>query len=327
MKKYVMGVDGGGTKSHLAIFDENAVKIDFRAYGTLNHECMSGAFGQLEQELEAFLLGTMRENGVTHEQLAYSVFGLAGVDTKKQHKIISEMLERLGFKNFTLCNDAYLGIPAGSPDGAGICAINGTGCTVAGKDRNGRVMQIGGFGGLSGDLGGGSRMGKDAIGSVYRELFRSGEHTVMTDIIFKSLGIANKYDFTETLIEKIENGSVNISSYNRVLFEAAALGDKAALKILDDIAENYAGAISCMLNELDFPKNEPVNIVLAGSVFARGEHPVMIDSLKHLVRIGNPDRNLNYVTLEKPPVAGAIIWALHEIGAGGVSPRIFRDLV
>lgn len=323
MTRYVIGVDGGGTKSHLAIFDTNAKMIDFKKWGTLNHECMEGAFEKLEQEMEAFFLGALRENNIDIRQIEYSVFGIAGVDTKKQHEIISGILERIGFDKFTLSNDAYLGIPAGSADGTGICAINGTGCNVVGKDINGRIMQIGGVGPISGDLGGASNLGRAAISSIYNSLFRQGESTVMTDILFKSLGITNKYDFIETLMEKLEKNEFKISRFNRLLFEGASLGDKVACAALEAVAENYASAANYLLQELAFPEDKETHIVFAGSVFVKGEHPFLIDTVKKLINSKNPQRKLKYVLLEKPPVAGAVVEAINRIGCESIVNKVY----
>ena len=38
MTEYVIGVDIGGTKSHLALFDTEGNFVDFDHWGCLNHE-------------------------------------------------------------------------------------------------------------------------------------------------------------------------------------------------------------------------------------------------------------------------------------------------
>lgn len=327
MRKYVLGIDGGGTKSHLAIFDDHAEKAAFRTFGTLNHECMAGSFAQLEHALGTFINGALRDIDVGIDQIEYGVFGLAGVDTKKQHKKISSMLKRIGISKFTLSNDAFLGIPAGSPDGTGICAINGTGCSVAGKDKNGKAIQVGGMGEVSGDLGGASCMGMAATSAIYNSLFRLGEPTVMTDIVFKQIGITekDKYDFMEIFMEKLEKKEFKISRFNRLLFEAAGLGDKVARDVLAGIAQNYAGAINYLLQELDFPANNEMCVVFAGSVFVKGEHPFLIDTIKELIEKRNPGRKINYLRLEKPPVTGAIAEAMNMIGRNDLVHEVYRQ--
>ncbi len=315
MEKLVLGMDVGGSKSHLSLHDSSGNKINFAEWGTLNHECMEGSFEQLECELGQFILPALKQHELTPRDVEYSVFGFAGVDTKQQNIIVSKMLKKLGFVNFTLCNDAFLGIPAAVSDSVGICAINGTGSTIAGIGPNGKMLQIGGVGPLSDDKGGGSEMGRAMIASVYRSLFRGGEATILTELLFNELNISSKYDFTDALAQKISDGTFRVGAANRLIFQAAEQSDKVALKLLSDVAENYVGGISCMINELEFAKNDNVHIVLAGSVFVKSEHPALLDSLKSNLIAQNPDYCFDFTILTKPPVAGAVIWALTMLGA------------
>ena len=159
MNEYVIGVDIGGTKSHLALFDIEGNFIDMGLWGPLNHESLPGSFDQFKKEFSQFLTQVLSKNKISKKQIVYSALGVAGVDTKQQHAIVSEILKKIGLENFTLANDAYLGIPAGSKTGTGICAINGTGCTLAGINKKGKMLQIGGVGFLSADMGGGGYIG------------------------------------------------------------------------------------------------------------------------------------------------------------------------
>lgn len=77
----------------------------------------------------------------------------------------------MGLNDFVLCNDAFLGVKAGCTHGYGICAINGTGYTIAGIDPNRNMIQIGGQGALTGDVGGGGYLGMAVVSSVYNALF------------------------------------------------------------------------------------------------------------------------------------------------------------
>lgn len=315
MSDYVMGVDIGGTKSHLAIFDKSGNKIGFNSCGGLNHEDMPGSFEQLERELREFVYSSIEPHGIKPEHLDYAVFGIAGTDTKEQHAIISDIIGRLGINKYKLCNDAFLGIPAACPSGVGICAINGTGCTIAGINAKGEMLQIGGIGPLSGDLGGGFNMGAAAVAAVYASMFRRGRQTILKDMLFKSLGISDKYEFTEAIAKQFASGVSKISSYNSLLFKAGGRGDAVALELLDTVAKNYAGGLTCMFDELDFPVEDETFIVFAGSVFIKGEHPVFLDMIKRKLAKDNPNRYLSYILLEEPPVSGAIAWALREVGS------------
>lgn len=309
MRKYVIGMDIGGTKSHLALFDIDGNFIDLGHWGCLNHEGLEGSFSQLENELKQFVTQIITKNGITMKQIVYSAFGVAGVDTKEQHEIISRIFKKLGFEKFTMANDAFLGIPAGSKTGTGICAINGTGCTLAGLNKKGEMLQIGGIGFLSADMGGGGYISERILSVVYCELFRKGKSTILTSYLFEKLGITSKYDY----VEKITGGTLNIYNLAPMIFDAVKQNDPVAADILREIADSYANGITAMIEELKFPANEELYIVLAGSVFVKGEHPLLIDSLKEKVLKDNPDRLITYNLLNIPNVAGAVIWALNML--------------
>jgi N-acetylglucosamine kinase-like BadF-type ATPase len=323
MTEYVIGIDIGGTKSHLALFDTDANLVDLGHWGCLNHEDLDDGFDQFEDELQQFVTQIISKHNVSMKQVAYSALGVAGVDTKQQNIYVSQVLKKLGFEKFTLVNDAYLGIPAGSRTGTGICAINGTGCTLAGLNKKGEMLQIGGVGFVSADMGGGGYISERIVSAVYTELFRKGEPTILTKILFERFGIANKYDYVEKIYEKMDDETFGVYDCAPLIFEAAKKNDKVAEKILYEISDNYANGICAMIEELKFPSDEELCIVLAGSVFVKGEHPFLVDSLKDKVLKDNNGRLITYNLLNVPNVAGAAIWALNSLN----EKNIFYDKV
>ena len=309
--EYVIGVDIGASKSHLSLFNTEGTFVSLNHWGPLNHEVLPGSYTQFEAEFGKLLMQTLSANAIKIDQIKYSVLGVAGVDTRKQHSIISGIINKLGLKHFTVCNDAYLGIPAGSRTGIGICAINGSGCTLAGINKKREMLQIGGVGDISADKGGGGYIGAQLVAAVYTELFRKGEPTFMTPLLLEKLGITNKYDFVEKIYQKSENGTFSMHTCAPLVFEAVKKQDRIAAGILQQTAINYAGGISCMIEEMEFPLEDELYIVLAGSVFVKGENPFLIDALKAKIDNDNPGRNIQYKLLDVPNVAGAAIWALN----------------
>ena len=201
MKKYVIGMDGGGTKTHCSVFDLDGNMIDLVNWGKTNHECLSGGYDELKLELGRLFTYILDKNGIGTENLGKCVFGLAGVDTKRQHELISDMIRGLGIRDFILCNDSYLGIKAGSEKGYGICAINGTAFSIGGIDSKGNMLQIGGLGDLSGgDFGGGEYLAGKAIAAAYNSLFKGDPKTLITDLLFDILEINSKFEFVEGVI-------------------------------------------------------------------------------------------------------------------------------
>ena len=326
MSGYVIGIDTGSTKSNLALFDIDGNLVCFERWGPLSHEGVPGTYALFEKELGEFTGRALSANNITINQISYAVFGLTGADTKLQHNILSGIIKRLGFERFTLSNDAFLGIPAANPEGVGICAINGTGCTLAGVNREGAMLQIGGVGFISADYGGGGGMGRLVVSTVYTHLFRKGEQTSMTPVLMQKLGISNKHDFVDKMYEKIDDKSINICALSKMLFEAAVDNDRVAMNLLRDIGASYAGGISCMIDELQFSREEDLHVVFAGSNFVKGEHPLLIDTIKESIGKNHPDIPVKYTLLRVPPVTGAVVWAFNKLGKTGLHEKICARL-
>lgn len=315
MSKLIMGIDGGGTKSHLALFDLQGKCVGVSVHGPLNHESMEDSFAQLEKELSTFILTALKRVGADVNDVAYGVFGLAGVDTRRQHSIISDILQRMGLVRFTLCNDAYLGVAAGCPRGVGICAINGTGSTMAAIDYSGKMMQVGGVGEVSNDCGGSGWYGSQLLGAVYGDLFKSEHPTVMTGMIFDKIGLPRKEEYIETVTARLENGILTTEDLNRLVFVAAGAGDAVAKGILNRSAEHYAGGIIFLTKELNFPENRTVHVTLAGSVFVKEQVKILPQLIEEKVRRKLSDHTVDFFSLDAAPVAGAVFWAFQNAGA------------
>lgn len=316
MKKYVLGLDGGGTKTHAALFDIEGNLVDIMDWGPTNHEVLEEGFSQLSDEMKGLLSFLLQKNSIEAEDLAVSAFGMAGVDTRRQHDIISGIIRDLGIQHFILTNDAYLGVKAGCPTGIGICVINGTGCTVAGIDENDAMIQIGGQGSLTGDVGGGSEIGMAAIRRVYDYLFRLESHTVMADIMFEQLGISSKFDFMEVVPVALENGTLRLNGLGEMVFDAANMNDEAAISILDYVGRELGRSVNGAIYELSFRDKDFIQVVLAGSVNVKGKNPSLVNGIKNQVISCNSDKKVDFIVLKQPPVTGAVIWALERVYKG-----------
>ena len=111
--KYVIGVDGGNSKTHYALFNNNGEMINFLKGGTTSHELFKDSFAGLKIELEKNIKDLISKNNLSINEIEHIYFGLAGTDTTDQYKEIKKVIREIGIKSFTLVNDAYLGIKAG----------------------------------------------------------------------------------------------------------------------------------------------------------------------------------------------------------------------
>lgn len=314
MKKYVLGVDGGGTKTHYAIYNIEDRKLNVIEGGAANHEAMKGGFVQLENTFKSKLEELCCEMNIKLNDIVMSVWGIAGVDTKEQHKIISGILSKIGIDKFVLCNDSFLGIKAGCRKGYGLCANNGTGFTVSAIDRNESMVQIGGLGIYTGDNGGGSVMVASAISKVYENLYKLGDETLMKKMIFDEFNIEDNSDFNQIIAGKlVEDRYTALLKISMFLYKAADEGDEVALDILRNVGAEYGKSICGAINELSFNKNEEVDIMLTGSQFVKGSNQTAIETLKEYVIKNDKEHKFSFKVLRQSCSMGAVLWALEKL--------------
>jgi N-acetylglucosamine kinase-like BadF-type ATPase len=239
---------------------------------------------------------------------------LSGIDFPYQSKLISEMIENTGLRDYLLRNDAFAGIKANCEHGYGIAAVNGTGCCIAGINERGESAHVGGLGGFSGDIGGGHQMITDAVSAVYDYLFRDGEKTVLTTVLAKALGTSASL-VPEKAFQAFENrDDETIRKMSIAVYEAVDRGDRTALDILERIGDYYVENIVAVYKRLSFTSSK-IPVALIGTQFVKGENPAIINRIRHRFELGNLPFEI--VRNEAIPVAGSVLWAADMIGITG----------
>lgn len=319
MKKYILGVDGGNTKTDYFLFDLEGNFIDFERCGTCSHEGLADSFEGSYRVMKKDLMPLLDRNNVAPGEIYSSVFGLAGVDTPYQKERLQGVIERLGFKNFEVVNDSFLGIKPISK--VGVCSINGTGTSTGGIDLDGNYLQVGGIGYFTGDEAGGRWLAKRAIRQAFDSLYRFGKPTVLTDIVMKALGINDKYYFAEAISERL--GKVNLHEITLAVFDNANKGDEVCIDLLKEMADNLARSTGGCVMNLNLGDNPTV--ILAGSVWVKGACPVLVEEFKKKINLYTK-KECNVVVLRNPPATGAIIWAV-ELATGEYPSVEVRELI
>jgi N-acetylglucosamine kinase-like BadF-type ATPase len=310
--EYILGVDGGGTKTDYLLLDMTGKIINTYRGGPTNHEVykngFSGALKELEKGVKALLLPlNIRASDVT-----MAVFGMSGIDVLFQKEIMKNLIFSLGFKNIKVINDAFLGIKAGSPDGIGICLVNGTGNTVAGIDKNGKHLQVGGTGYFFGDEGGGFHMAGMTIRAVHEELFRCGKKTMITPRLLSILGVSDDKYFVDRVYDVFFSRILDPKEILRIMFNCANNGDEVAIEIVNRTSKEMAKSVCGCMRRLNF--GYKVDIVLVGSINLKAETPLLLERLAFEIS-KLTDQKCNFIKLLVPPVYGAILWA-HELAYG-----------
>ena len=173
--KYILGVDGGNTKTDYYLFDTEGNFVDMYRDGTCSHEGLRDGFDGTYRVMKEVFDKFLPKHNLTPADIEASCFGLAGDDHPYQHRKLCEKIELLGFKNYKLVNDSALGIKVGTKKGYGVCSINGTGTSVSGIGKDGKTIQVGGIGDITGDEAGGRFLSRKVVRKAFDEVMRFGK--------------------------------------------------------------------------------------------------------------------------------------------------------
>jgi len=305
-KSYLLGVDGGNTKTDFVLFDTQGNLVDYLKTGSCSHEALADGYAGAKRELNRHITTLFERNKVSRNEIVSSVFGLAGIDNNEQQMKMTTILSELDFNHFLAINDSFLPIKAASRDGTGVCSINGTGSVTGGIDRAQRYLQVGGIGAAVGDSGGGRCFSERTIRAVYDELFRNGKATTMTTPLLELLNVTDDEMLMEAISKNYYGRKTKDLEFMKILFSSANREDEVAVGIVLDIATQLANSVIGCINRLDFGKK--VNIVTAGSIWDKCETPLLYLQFCHHIQ-KNLIIDSEFVKPNLPPICGAVNWA------------------
>ena len=301
---YWLGVDGGNTKCDFLLLRDDGTMLDVLRAPTCSHEALSG-YDEADARMRAFAGELLARNRLSFSDLTAAAFGLAGIDSPDQRDALIARARDWCPARFDMQNDAVLGIKAASPNGAGVCCVNGTGSVVVGVDETGRVLQIGGMGALTADDAGGGYIAKRLCDLAYRQLSRGYPRTALADALLATLQLpdAHAYFMAVHHNEVYPRFAAEINIMGQ---ELARAGDALCARVFDDVGELLGRSAAACIEALAF--TAPVTVALVGSVFVKCKYPGMRDSFERHLRAGT-SHDARPVLLASPPCVGAAAWA------------------
>lgn len=311
---FYIGVDGGGTKTEIALFDEKKNMIDRVKVAGSNHENLPGSFSQAVDIIMSGMNLLLEANRKSYEEIDGVLMGLAGVDHPYQHDALAQIFAERGLKRFRIYNDGFIVTKAGLPDGVGIGYNCGTGTCCNSIAPDGSMLQLGGFGLLSDDVGNGEWIARKAFNKIYDEICLGLRPTAMTDAFFERTGLVRSREGLLSSIAMFDDEET-VGEFTRMLidvfFDALNAGDAAADGICEEMSERGSDLICAHLRYQTFP-DDTVSVVLSGSMHTKLPNGRYIERLEEKCRAKAGGKQLVFVKLDRPPVTGCINWMLEK---------------
>lgn len=282
---YCIGIDGGGTKTKMTLFDDNGIIINEVILPTVyiltqdKEQCikiLSQGVSQLDPEEKAFVLA-----------------GLAGYGQQSEVQQEIEKVCQIAFgkRRFSLFSDVRIALAGALDNQDGIVIIAGTG-SIAVSIQNNQMRRCGGWGYQLGDEGSAYWIAKEMLKIYCQQVDGRLERTVLYYKIIERCHLKHDYDII-TYIKEINNDRTIIASLADINGEAAKLNDKYALKIYEKAAKELSSLVRVLAKDF----SSPVYVSYIGGVFNNAKEYILEplqQELKDMCQIIPPTHTPEY---------------------------------
>ena len=321
----VLAVDGGGSKTDVAIVSAKGDVLGVARGPTCSHELvgLGGVVGALRPTVDAALrqAGIAADNGPVAD---VGAFALSGADLPSDDRRLLRVLRTAEWAGSELvANDTFAVLRAGTDRGWGIGVVCGSGINCTGVGPDGRTVRFPAVGEFPGAADGGGWIGEMGLGAAVRGRDGRGQRTVLERTVPAHFGVRRPW----SVLEGIRNGLIArdrvVLELPPLVFAAAAHGDAVARSIVDALADEVVTMVVASLRRLRLLRAE-VDVTLGGGVF-RAEDPAFVTRIRAGVCETAP--NARVAVLDGPPVVGAALLGLDHAGArDGAAARLRGQL-
>ncbi|MEQ1826362.1 MAG: BadF/BadG/BcrA/BcrD ATPase family protein [Pirellula sp.] len=328
-QRWLLGVDGGGTKTSawIAVVEGMGSVPKLRVTGQGNagpSNPRSVGFDVAIANLSLAIDAAKKRASLEGVPLAIACLGLAGAGrSEEQQKILAwatsqslaaetivvddvEPLALAAEYQDRYLRDDSIGHPR-EPDvkvswEQSVTLVAGTGSIACGKNTDGQRARVGGWGYLLGDEGSGFAIGLAGLQAICRAHDGSGPKTVLSSILLDRLELESPIQLVGYLYQSIlPRDSVAKLAENVI---SSAFNDPVASSIVSSAIDSLVNLVRSVVQKLRLAK-EAYSLALSGGVLSH--HQCVIDAL--MVQLKNAEISPRDWQLVREPTYGPLIIA------------------
>jgi N-acetylglucosamine kinase-like BadF-type ATPase len=183
---------------------------------------------------------------IKNYKLAGAYMGITGVTSNGSIETLAESILGVSIK---VVSDIELAYRANFSEGEGILLYAGTGSVAFAIDDRSNSHQIGGWGYLLGDEGGGYWIGREAIRHAMSDIETKAEF-ISGSLTSQILSVIGGKDWSSVKSFVYSQERSAIASLSKLVDTSASKGDIDAIKIIRKAAEHLAHLVQRMDNSL-----------------------------------------------------------------------------
>ncbi|MFW6422317.1 MAG: BadF/BadG/BcrA/BcrD ATPase family protein [Candidatus Bipolaricaulota bacterium] len=300
------GIDGGGTKTTIAVAQTNGALVGIKRIGPTRLGLISAT--EAANRLGEGFAEILGPNWLS--EIGYACFGFGGLETGKSKDKAISIAETVlsGQDNYLVTGDGTIGLHCGTFGRPGLSIIAGTGTLLVAEDPHGQKGRVDGWGHLFGDLGSAYYIGRQVVKTVLEAFDGRGDSTILKNMLLENLGLEEVPALVDHFYNK-ERTPTAIAELAPLAHSAALKGDAVAECILEDASKEVLHSATTLIRRLNMGKLDPLRVVLIGGVFTS-------DLVRKKVRgeLENSFENIKIIRPSWEPVTGAIYLALRNMG-------------
>ncbi len=309
--EYILGVDGGGTKTTARIADSQANTISQHIAGASNYH--SVGIEQAAQHVNEAVFSAMADASLEIEEFASACFGFAGYNTEldREHYLNivfnPKLKELLPSRKVLIYNDTRVGLAAGSDFPDKLILIAGTGSNCYGLNRKGEEAKANGWDYILADEGSGYSIGLQALRAVMRAYDGRGPATLLSKTILEEVGAANIAQLISWAYQEPFSKD-RIGALSKTVCMTAQKGDEVSKNILAQEAHEAVISVSAVVKKLDLEQKR-FDLVLVGGNFKCDAYfkGILTKKLKEKYS------GINFLPPTRHPVHGAVKLAIENL--------------
>jgi N-acetylglucosamine kinase-like BadF-type ATPase len=296
--RYLLGIDGGGTHTTAWLADQNLSVLARVQVGASNP--VKIGIANTQRELAKAYRKLFRQARVQPSKLDAVCAGLSGGDSKPiQRSMVRWMRKAIPARAHLMTTDAAVTLSAALGESEGIIVIAGTGSIAFGRDRQGGIIRVGGWGSQFDDAGSGYDMGRKAIAAALRAHDGRGKATSLSRAICRELHLAR---ITEAV--PLQLTAQNIAALFPLVQQEAHAGDGVARQLCQEAAGHLAELATTIISRLRW-RRRAVPVICSGGIFRSSA--LVRRAFAQRVHKNAPRARIRL--LQSEPVEGALLLA------------------
>jgi glucosamine kinase len=307
MQSFVVGVDGGGTKTRALVADERGNRLS-EAIGPGStvraHEVERSAGIIADVVREA-----MESAGAGQQRAKVLCVGVAGAGRENERLALIDALSAQQIAEEVIVQtDLAIALDDAFGDGPGVLLIAGTGSSAFARGPTGTTARCGGWGAVIGDEGGGAWMGRRALSVVAAASDGREPETALTGAVLT----ATESEETSDLIRWAATSTpATLATLAPVVMQVADAGDLRANAIVSMAVEELALHVRALARQLFADERASVPVAFTGGLLTKGT--ALRKRLEHRLKSAVPGAQIHAEEIDA--ARGAVRGALRHLAA------------